>query len=428
MRRFYVTRNADPAPAGYIRLAAPGNLITGERYFRREFGPLDSIESDMLLVASAVFAADRAYARGEREDVARQFELNVPVVNLGRLLPLVRVLEQALYRLSNDAWSIRLRGTGGVETPSSTPPEVAGRTLLFSGGLDSLAAAVQYGSDSVPLQLVSHLTRNRITNKSQRDLLQVLRDNGLHLRHHQCLVSSRSAGSTELRHDEENSQRTRSFVFLTLGALFGRRSGHREILFLAENGQMAIHLPLTHGRVGAFSTHTAHPEVLASVEAFLSAALEIPVRITNPYVHLTKKEVVEIIHARLPAAIAPSNSCWKNSRLPAGITHCGECVPCYVRRIAIECLTTDTTTYGREPWNEDIGTLGPLDDGRRNLVDLTELVKRFERNSNEEIMSEWPELYSDAIDADQVISMYRRFADEARFVLGRYPKLEPLLV
>ena len=55
----------------------------------------------------------------------------------------------------------------------------------------------------------------------------------------------------------ENSQRTRSFLFLVLGALAARRAGHIEIVYLAENGQMAIHLPLTQGRIGAFSTHTA---------------------------------------------------------------------------------------------------------------------------------------------------------------------------
>jgi hypothetical protein len=36
-----------------------------------------------------------------------------------------------------------------------------------------------------------------------------------------------------------------------------------QLIYIAENGQMAIHLPLTQARIGAFSTHTAHVQNLA---------------------------------------------------------------------------------------------------------------------------------------------------------------------
>jgi hypothetical protein len=61
------------------------------------------------------------------------------------------------------------------------------------------------------------------------------------------------------------------------------------------------------------------------------------------------------------------------------------------------------------------------------MADFTEFIVRIERLSNEEIMSEWPELYSHNLDAVQVIEMYRRFAAEARTALSRYPALSPLL-
>ena len=68
--------------------------------------------------------------------------------------------------------------------------------------------------------------------------------------------------------------------------------------------------------------------------------------------------------------------------------------PCFIRRIAIESLTTDTTKYHRDPWIENVSALPPDDDARRNLADLTELIKRFEVYDDETILSEWPELYS----------------------------------
>jgi hypothetical protein len=191
---------------------------------------------------------------------------------------------------------------------------------------------------------------------------------------------------------------------------------------------MAIHLPLTNGRIGAFSTHTAHPEVLLNMQEFLSQALHKEFQIINPYVHRTKAEVVEDVCKSAPEAIQIANSCWRNTRLPPQFTHCGECIPCFIRRIAIEHnMTPDPTRYHRDPWVENIVSLAPEDEARRNLVDLTELVKRFERDDEETILSEWPELYYEGINAPEVISMYRRFSIEARSVLGKYPGFVPLL-
>ena len=148
----------------------------------------------------------------------------------------------------------------------------------------------------------------------------------------------------------------------------------------------------------------------------------------NPYVHRTKAEVVQVICSSAPEAIPIGNSCWRNTRLPAHVTHCGECIPCFIRRIAIEHnVTPDPTRYKCDPWVEDIVSLPPDDEARRNLADLTELIKRFERDDDEAILSEWPELFYAGINAPEVILMYRRFSTEARSVLGKYPGFGPLL-
>jgi hypothetical protein len=98
-----------------------------------------------------------------------------------------------------------------------------------------------------------------------------------------------------------------------------------------------------------------------------------------------------------------------------------------VRRIAIESLTTDTTRYARNVWAEKIKELPPTDEGRRNLFDLLEFIYQFIIKSNEEIMNEFPELYSKNIDSTSVIGMYKRFANEARIVFNKYPNLKGLL-
>jgi hypothetical protein len=191
---------------------------------------------------------------------------------------------------------------------------------------------------------------------------------------------------------------------------------------------MAIHLPLTNARIGAFSTHTAHPDVLAPMREYLASALGYEMVIENPFVHQTKAEVVQKLVDQMPEVIEVTESCWKNARGGAGgAHHCGECVPCYVRRIAIESHSADPTRYGRDLWAADFARLGPEDIGRRNLSDLVEFVRTIELSTDADIMELWPELYSEHIDAPRTIAMYRRFAGEARTVLGSRPAVAALL-
>lgn len=425
--RYLVRRDDNEPSRGAYVLDAGGNLKTGEPDIVRCFGDVSSLEADLLLLASSIFAADRATARGEREDFQRNIELRVPVANLARLMPLVPDIEEILRLLSQDGWTIILRQAPSQAEATPNPRPAAGTTLLFSGGLDSLAAAVEYGRDATALELVSHRTRNTATISTQNELAALLTDRGFNVTHRHFFVSSTAGGPSDLEHDVENTQRTRSFVFLVLGAIVARRTGKHDLVYLAENGQMAIHLPLTAARIGAFSTHTAHPDVLVAMERFLGTALVVPLRLINPYVLKTKREVIEVVQRLLPEAIPLASSCWRNAHLPAGATHCGACVPCYVRRIAIEHSGPDTTRYARDLWAEDIAKLSPDDDGRRNFADLAEFVMRFETATNEELISEFPELISDSFDAFEVIQMYRRFAGEARAVLGRYPGPGPFL-
>jgi 7-cyano-7-deazaguanine synthase in queuosine biosynthesis len=427
MNSFFVRHGGNERGGLDHVLDTQSTLYTGETHFKDYFGEPTWLERDLLVLASAIFAADRASARGEREEIARHISLSVPVVHFARLLPLVPITEKILRVLSNDRWSITFRQHAGDLEHAEFDNDQAGRTLLFSGGLDSLAAAVRFSQGPDPLQLVSHITRNVRTKKAQQELVEML-PGDRQIPHYQFFASSREGEEELAHHDIETSQRTRSFLFMTLGALAARRAGHHRLVVLAENGQMAIHLPLTSGRIGAFSTHTAHPDVLVLMQQFLSAALDYPVTIANPFVHLTKAEVVGIVANAVPDSIPVSESCWKNARpMAGGAHHCGECVPCFVRRIAIEHHGADRTLYNRDPWAHDFATLPPDDLGRRNLADLVEFARAMEILDDEGVMAEWPELYSENIDAPETISMYRRFASEARHVLSHYPGLAVLL-
>jgi hypothetical protein len=162
------------------------------------------------------------------------------------------------------------------------------------------------------------------------------------------------------------------------------------------------------------------------MERFFSTVLGVDLKIVNPYQHKTKAEVVGIVQATLPAAIEVSVSCWMNAHLPKGVTHCGYCIPCIIRRIAIETHRTDGTSYRRDLFSEKIPDLPPSDDGRRNLYDFIEFNYEIDRLSAAEISDKWPEVIT-VPHSTAVIEMYKRAALESRKVLESHPATAQLI-
>jgi 7-cyano-7-deazaguanine synthase in queuosine biosynthesis len=417
--------------AGTLLLVAKENLVTGLENFRVEHSDFTTLEEDMLTVASAIFACDLAFKRGEREEITRSITLEVPVVNYHAFQNTKDDLELLLWTLSHDNWSIKFTRVDGQPEPRQTWPKDRGATILFSGGVDSFAGALELllarGRDGV--QLASHVTGNPVTRQSQDDLISYLetRFKGPVNR-----VALRSGGRNKGKYvfpsdsDREETQRTRSFMYLSVAALAARRSGHNELVLIAENGQMAIHLPLSVARVGAFSTHTAHPEFVAQAASFFSRILDCELKVNNPYLYKTKSEVVATVSASDQGALSQSVSCWRGARVPS-FNHCGDCVPCLVRRIAFESNNIVLAEYKHDLLAQDVPNLPEGNEGKRNLVELTEFVHAFASRTDAELEGLFPDLISTDFDRTAAIKMYRRFAVEARTVLSKYPGPAKLL-
>jgi 7-cyano-7-deazaguanine synthase in queuosine biosynthesis len=223
----------------------------------------------------------------------------------------------------------------------------------------------------------------------------------------------------------EDTQRTRSFLFLTLAGIFAHRRGNRDIIFIAENGQLAIHLPFTGARISSFSTHTAHPEVINGMSEVLSSLLSYEIKVINPFVYLTKAEVIRDLLQNHMSAAKLAVSCWKASRVVGERNHCGECIPCLIRRIAVESNGVHFDEYARDIFSEDIASLKPDDEGKHNITDLGDFINIFEKRvSKSEILDKHIDLINPFIDVDKAINMYRKFAKEARSVFNSYPILK----
>jgi len=129
MTEVFVRRTDTENGGTGIILHAGKNLKTGESDFKNKFGAPTSIEKDLLLIASAVFAADRCIARGEREELNRQITLSIPVVNTALLIPIKNLLNDLLRTLSHDYWRVEFRQSPGSADSDSAIAQNQGNTL-----------------------------------------------------------------------------------------------------------------------------------------------------------------------------------------------------------------------------------------------------------------------------------------------------------
>lgn len=410
------------------------NLYTGKREFIESFGEVTSLEEDLLVLGAAIFAADLALKRGQQHNFVRHVELTVPVVNLPSFLNVAEDITYALNVLSADAWKIQFtQKEGQPEKTRKWKPQQIGKVLLFSGGLDSFAAAVSLAEKNKQIQLVSHVTANQVITGTQDSLARYLNetyDNKFSRTSFRVTGIGKPTKGFPFPKDKEReeTQRTRSFMFLCLAGLVARRQGYRDVVMIAENGQMAIHLPLSAGRISAFSTHTAHPEFVMLMSDILSKLLSHKITIENPFLYKTKAEVLKLLLPKHNAILEQTVSCWKASRV-SHYHHCGICVPCLIRRIALENNGIFLPEYEKDILQSNVASLDPNDDGKRNLVELCEFVNNFKsHHSMAELQLLYPELAaSDCYDPSQAVKMYKRFATEALNVFKHYPEVMKII-
>jgi 7-cyano-7-deazaguanine synthase in queuosine biosynthesis len=143
----------------------------------------------------------------------------------------------------------------------------------------------------------------------------------------------------------EHTRRTRSFFYLAQAAAFALSYGIQEI-YLFENGVLALNLPIRADRTGARTTRHAHPIFLNAMQSFLQSLDErdwLPV-IYNPFASLTKADILQY-GGQWSHLISNTVSCWDYGNFTATlrkelnrkkITHCGFCLPCLVRRLALK--------------------------------------------------------------------------------------------
>ena len=301
---------------------------------------------DLLDLAAYVYCADQSIARGTTRDEhfgaswrrVLHFAVPVRLPDLWNRPEVREALMRALSFLSEDEYHFTFE-------PFRNPPQfdayikfandrfggTVEEVALFSGGLDSLAGAVQRAVTERRQLLLVHHRSNPKTDPAVQGLVRELMLRApwkppiympVRLNKDQNLTS-------------ESTQRTRSFLFAALGATAAFVLGHDRVSFY-ENGVVGLNLPPSAQMVGARASRTTHPRVLRRLETLLSLVADRPFKIDNPFLWQTKAQLIRrVADAGCGDLIGLTLSCAYARSATSEQPHCGVCSQCIDRRFAV---------------------------------------------------------------------------------------------
>lgn len=327
---------------------------------------------DLIHIAAYTFCADRCANRGARDSIynaawGRTLRINIPVTDIDFwLAPQVKkTLEEALTFMTGDRgihyefhkatrnwikeqpYQISLFSSASLSIETGDNVD----TMLFSGGLDSLAGALerlnQYPDRR--LCLVNHMSNNR-TIRAQRALIGELKKRfGDRVIPYTFECRFKKLGS------RDETQRTRMFLFSAIAFAICSYYGKNEF-FVYENGITSINLPKQTDLINARASRTTHPKTIALLREFYSCFNQ-DFRIETPFQRLTKEEIVrKFITYKEEVLIQSSISCSSTRNVHEIHPHCGCCSQCIDRRFAMYAANLaddfDDTYVIRAPYDE----------------------------------------------------------------------------
>ena len=312
---------------------------------------------DLVIVSALVNAGDTRVSRkaNGQDGWTREIDLYIPVSDPDLWNEVANDIQYLLKFLTGDRWRLVFRArpkrvSSIVKYTGRAQTKVIDEVSLLSGGLDSFIGAVDLLVEGRRPLFVSHYWDGE-TASAQARVLNVLKArfsgsaiNSLRMR----LGFTKNDVNTC---ETEKTQRGRSFIFYSLAAFCAASLGYETQVSIPENGLIALNVPVDPLRFGALSTRTAHPHFIARMGQLIER-IGLPVVLVNPYRKLTKGEMVEgcADRALLQQDVGVSMSCSSPTKYRyRGVSpgHCGHCVPCLIRRAALDkgLGVTDPTEY-----------------------------------------------------------------------------------
>ncbi|MGI5817671.1 MAG: 7-cyano-7-deazaguanine synthase [Armatimonadota bacterium] len=398
--------------------------------------PLSPAAQDLLDLAVALYAADIAVRRGERESWPREIDLAMPVREPELWAEARDDLHRLIYELSRDSFRLHF-------SPGECVPTPAGETArpqadiepdcvsMLSGGLDSLAGAVVLQEAGRRPLYSLHRSGNPAVRAAQESVLAAIeahwpgRSAAL-----PCTVEPDPRGGAALPYppaeEREPSRRLRSLLFMALALVTAEAAGVDEV-YMPENGVLTAGLPLAASRAGSMSTHSTHPAALELMNAIAGRA-GLRGRLLNPFVYQTKAELIrDVLAPRLSIAeIQCTVSCWAVGRANRP---CGGCIPCLLRQLGMVWAELPAEAHLLDLLTRPDDYVGT--DAYGNLVDVLRQAEQTSRRTEAEIVASQPELlslHSAGLDVGEVVAMLKHHADQTLTVVERrYPAAARLI-
>jgi 7-cyano-7-deazaguanine synthase in queuosine biosynthesis len=312
-------------------------IRTGLDWELTTYGDVSDAAADLLHIASAAYLAD--LRTGRPTTFSRQLAITVHVHNPKMWTgPAGETVTDLLAWVSGDEWTLRAVAIGKhAETPDQAlapPHQSPTDTMLLSGGLDSFCGAVDHLATARDRVHIGHLDSATSVKHAQRTVNTWLTQQ----------VPEFTWIRDELRprpKKQENTTRTRSLLFMAM-AIAAADGTNATRVIVPENGSTSLNVPLVASRGGALSTKSTHPWTFHLINQILEHA-GVPVEVTNPYLHMTKGELLNRTLTHAPAGFLDVTkhtlSCAKSDsgRVKKALggdpnINCGLCYACLVRR------------------------------------------------------------------------------------------------
>jgi 7-cyano-7-deazaguanine synthase in queuosine biosynthesis len=395
-------------------------------------GSLSARARDLVRIAAYVYLADGSVSRGGERDVyghkwrrGMRLALAVDDPDFWRSAEVSQALVGTLSFLTEDDWEFdfsrwKSRPSSQLQLVETDATLVGnpGCVVLFSGGADSLAATVAAHREGVRPFLVSHRSSPLIAG-SHRRLIDELRSrfSTVGFRQASAIVHRRGSDAPE------TSQRSRSFLFASLGTAVSGALGVEDVR-LADNGFVSINLPLTDQGVGAQASRTTHPEYLRLFTEFACLVLERPLEVHNPLLLSTRAEALASLRdAGVQELLAETRSCAHPRARPSYAPHCGTCSQCVDRRFGVIAAELEDYDSGYET---DIFT-DELAEGEPRVIATSylRLAQRLEQLQDEDFFLQYPQLYDCLVRdpnpgqlAQDIVAMLKRHAQAVMNAMG----------
>lgn len=426
------------------------------RYPRKEIekhfkGKMPSIIEDLIHVALATFEADLSTIRYPKDNTdnnleyyfSRNINLNVPVKNIQSWNDCKEILEEMISFLTYDSikYTFHEKKEFDNENQIESNKSEFDSIILFSGGIDSLAGALNIDSKKPILLNINHCNIGKTTKKLFDKLVANFNDK---IKRELITINIDSKAC-----NREPTQFSRSFIFLCFATALAKAYDITKI-YIPENGIIAIQI-LDKGRVG---TRTVHPKFIDYYNKFINRLItNNQITIENPFMnkekYLTKSDVVSIIKdKKMNNLIEDTISCSHFSSYQA-TKQCGMCIPCIYRTISIISndiqdgqkniidsfeinLLNPKLEESLKKWNSNTKlkkrlkrikkTKRYFQDAVGNILEVINLTYDLKYLKDEQLIIKYPELKE-----KKTFIMYQNFADEVIKTLEHYKITNPSL-